>query len=199
MDNQVYARVVNGKIIEYPVYHRHIVARGQDVKLYTRCIEVNRPDDVKASEGLKESRFYSKQEDVVYLTYEKYDLPLEVLLNKFSNNKEKKYKDLSPDMQDALLTQISVYVTRVMDDFAATRRYGSIASCAAYACEGEDKIDKEGRYAKSLMKKVWSIVPDKITEIVANTVDLPTIEEVHGWLPEMKWPSDSDASIVDKQ
>lgn len=88
-----------------------------------------------------------------------------------------------------LQAEISDAILKKLDEFAATRNYGSIISAASYATSTVPKFKQEAEYAIEWRDQVWSTAYQILAEVQAQTRPVPTVQEVLDELPVPTWPA----------
>lgn len=77
-----------------------------------------------------------------------------------------------------------------LDDFARTRLYDGILSCATYATSTVPKFAAEGQYAVEARDATWSALYAMLAEVEAGTRPLPAgYADIEPELPPLAWPS----------
>ena len=89
----------------------------------------------------------------------------------------------------ALQAEISDAILRRMDEFAATRNYGSVLSAASYANSTVPKFKQEAEYIIQWRDQVWTTAYQILGEALAGTRPVPTVQEVLDELPVPTWPA----------
>ena len=89
----------------------------------------------------------------------------------------------------ALQAEISDAILKKMDEFAATRNYGSMLSAASYANSTVPKFKQEADYIIGWRDQVWTLAYQILAEAQAGTRPVPTVQEVLDELPVPQWPA----------
>lgn len=198
----IYARVEQGVIMEFPVYLTHIETRMHPIALYTKC-NAGTPPSITELQFLKQAAVLAK-DGTVSITYTAVDYPLESLLAKLPNDTlPKAVRDRQEKPSVALLARIDALVReRVqsrLDSFVGTRGYGtppgslkSIETAISYIGSKNPIWDAEGRYAKELRETTWEAVDVYLSDIRAVPQLRPwpkTWQEIADALPAAMWPA----------
>lgn len=76
-----------------------------------------------------------------------------------------------------------------LNDFAATRNYGSILSLCTYATDPNPKFAVEGQYGVEIRSTTWSTLYTILDEITAGTRPmLNSFADIEPLLPVLQWP-----------
>lgn len=84
---------------------------------------------------------------------------------------------------------INSEVARKLDEFAKTRGYDNIISCASYANSTNLSYKQEAEYCIQLRDQVWAIINDWINKVDNYEIEMPkSMEQIYKKLPEFNWP-----------
>lgn len=76
-----------------------------------------------------------------------------------------------------------------LDNFAKTRGYDSILSCATYAGSTVPKFAAEGQYAVDIRDITWATCWSVLADVQAGARVQPTPDELLALLPVPAWPA----------
>ena len=194
----VYARLVDGAVVEYPVYEEHIEARNHPVSWYTEVVFGTVPT---IPEFYTTEEVLTVKDGKVYVTYNLIALTLEQLFNQVPRSAETAQPgDVVSDatLSEALMNRIAdLVVERVqerLDAFASTRNYGdgktaSMVAACSYINSTIPKFAAEGQYCIEVRDLTWTTLYTYFDGIKAGTTAIPhTYEEVEALLPVLTWP-----------
>jgi len=192
IDNNIYAKVENGKIVEYPIYSNHIRNRSHPVDWYTLCVFDAKPQITKY-QYLTED--YEILDNLIKVHYVIKDMTLKEVLNLF--------KDPASDImmpsplpissltaEDIAKVQelASIEVQNLLDEFARTRGYDDIKSAVTYLNSTNTVYSTEATTAMNLRDNCWSALETYLTDVQAGTKPVPlTVEEIISVLPPLVW------------
>jgi hypothetical protein len=195
----VYARVQNGKILEYPVYPVHITNRAHPLDWYTPVLFTAQPDTDEfhyAREVLSVTP--DQQHIVATYTIEPYTLdslfqriPLPEgvepeLPGLLDNNRptEPPTPELVARIQELILERVQSR----LDNFARTRGYDGILSACSYIGSTNPKFKAEAEQCVQLRDATWTALYSYISELNTGTEPLPyQYEQVEAKLPRLSW------------
>jgi hypothetical protein len=208
---EVYAKIENGNIVDYPVYPTHIKNRSHPINWYTPCIFETRPV-IKKYQYLKEKLKVSPDRKFVYITYEVDNLPLESLFQRIppriietEGEENSPFMDMfgivgssnliedppSPELINEIKNRIIERVDNELNEFARSRDYTSIVSAVSYINSSNPKFKAEGQYCSDLRDAVWPALFGYLQEILSNTVPVPiSYAEIQERIPQFKWPDE---------
>ncbi len=199
MSEQVYARVVNGKIVEYPVYPQYIAARGQTLAMYTLVQDSTMPEP-------GEFQYVSGTPTVlgssVYMQYTVLDLPFESLLamawgvpniNQFSMPNAviptpPAFSSINPALASQIQKSATARVQQLLDQFAQTKGYDSMASACSYSASTIASYAAEGATAIKLRDETWSSLYSYLSSVESGASPLPkSFADIQAKLPTLSW------------
>lgn len=196
---QTYARVINGKIIEWPVYKEYIERRGDPMSFYTPVIDNGEP---------AHSPFEATTSQVVFLgtqlveQYSVFPLPLEMLLMKAwgavnpsdlngFNDTSLPPPDISkidPSLATAIQTSVQTRVQEMLDNFAAKKGYSSITSLCGYTTSAIPNFAEEGKIGMAVRDQTWASLYTYLAQVSSGAAPfIKNFQEVAKILPVMSW------------
>lgn len=198
-DLDLFARVKDGAVVEFPVRRIHIQNRAQPIVWYTPAVEKEKP-------ALPPFHYYVTNfeisGEVVTVSYEVKPYTLQELLGQLRNDQPAGISEIGPitiDKVDAALVErvmklISDFVTDRLLEFAATRTYGTATadpfiSASTYTNSKVPKFRLESQYLLDLRDDIWINLIEYQTRVLAGELPVPTsIDDVLALFPEMVWP-----------
>lgn len=199
-DLDLFARVKDGAIVEFPVYRLHIHNRAHPLSWYTPVIESPKPE-------LPPFHYYDQQLTVavghVKATYSVKAYTLAELLSQLRPFSPIPGEPLPPvpaiaDLDPALVARIyglaSDYLTDKLVAFAATRNYGTptvdaFTSLLTYLTSTVAKFKAEAERGQLLRDTAWSNMIAYFDQVMAGTLPVPTsISTIDALIPQMTWP-----------
>lgn len=199
-DLDLFGRVKNGAIIEFPVYRLHIKNRSHPIAWYTPAVELPKPE-------LPAFHTYERQVElknaVIEITYTTRPYTLQELLGQLRKMPTGDEPGMEPgvvsiaEVDPAMVQQIygmaSDYLTGKMIAFAATRGYGTqksdaFTSLMTYADSAVEKFRTEALRAKNLRDQAWANMLTYFGQVTTGAVPVPTtIEEIDALIPALTW------------
>jgi hypothetical protein len=206
MTQNVYARVIAGKITEYPVYEIHIKNRSHPKDWYIEVEKTNKPE-VSIYQYVKETVALHGKRAV--LTYEIMDHGLDYLFSMVYNKNRKqnslsvtnfgvsenKSVILSSDIfidsvpvgyEIALSTAIDKYVSQRLIDFAKVNGYDSVVSLVSYKDSSVEEWTNLANKFIIIRDLTWKICINFQSEIISGKRPIPkSMDEFVKLLPQL--------------
>jgi len=192
---ETYARVENRQIVEYPVYHLHIVNRAHPFEWYHKVVFDKKPD-VPAFHYLREVPVLQVNNEV-HVTYVAEPYTLKSLLSLIypetigDENAEVQTVDIAT-VDESLINRIvelvRQHVQNMLDHFAQERGYDGIVSAVSYANSSVQQFANEGNRALQKRDEVWTNMYAYIAEVKTGSKPVPkSIKEIEAELPALTW------------
>lgn len=192
-DNDVFARVKNGEVVEYPVYRLYIKNRGHSVSMYMPVVEKTKPE-------LPAFHKYSVSKEVgqttVTVSYSVVPMTLEEMLVSI----RPKTTGIPPtvvvpniaDIPEATIRRINVLVSDYAEDkmntFARTKNYTDMDRAIGYMNDPDPGFVADAMRCNELRSLTWRQLNAYFAEIMAGTKPVPlTIREFDAVIPEYTW------------
>jgi len=191
-DRNVYAKVKDGVVTEYPVLPVHIDTRSERTSIYTICKFDTKPT-LLSYQYLTEQLEVVK--DLVLVHYTVVDRTLSQLLDMF---KEPGSNITNPtpiligavtssDLNKAI-ELVNKHVQTLLDDFAKTRGYDNINSAISYLNSTVIAYSTEAATALALRDTTWSSLDTYLAGVTAGTTPVPLkVTEIEAVLPTLVW------------
>lgn len=199
-NKQVYARVINGAIVEYPVYEEYVIARGNPMNWYTPVQQSSMPA-VGPYQSLASTPTVIGS--MVVLQYTVQNMSFETLLNKVwgvpnlmqLNNTPGATMPPTPlvgSIATTLLTALedsaSARLQTTLDAFAQTAGYNSIVSACSYFNSTNTVYAAQAKTAMTLRDASWAAIESYIAGIKAGTIPVPSsFQPIQAALPVLVW------------
>lgn len=194
-DLDLFARIKDGKIIEFPVYRLHIKNRAHPLDWYTPVKEQGKEETLPP---------FSYQQRIVELvgveviaTYTTKEYSLAELLNQLNRGMDPvlgrevqapKIEELDPALVAQVYKLTSKYATSKLNAFAQERGYDDIYTLCDYRDSMFDKFRIEGLRGYQLRDQVWIALTSYFDQVMAGVVPVPTsVEEIDAQFPAMTW------------
>lgn len=193
-DLDLFARVVDGKVVEYPVYRIHIKNRAHPLSFYTPVVktEAPAPDQFGTVDESLEVR-----SDAVHVVYTKRPLTLAEILRTFqAQNPEdpmapmaaKSISEIDPATIQHVYSLAGDYVSVKLDEFARTRKYNDFIHLTGYRYSAIPSFAAEAMRGYTLRDQIWANLLNYFTQVTTGAVPVPTsIADVDALIPDMTW------------
>ncbi len=193
LSNNIYAKVTNGKVVEYPVSELHIHNRSQPKSMYTLCKKDTKPT-ITSQQYLTETLEVTP--NLVLVHYNVVDKTLQQLLDGFKDPSSNTLINPTPLNISAISTAdiakvselTNIHVQTLLDDFAVTKGYDNINSTISYLNSTVLAYSTEAATASALRDNVWSTLNTYLTDVTAGTLPLPLkVSDIEAVLPTFVW------------
>lgn len=194
-DLEVYARVENRQIVEYPVYHLHIVNRAHPFEWYHKVIFDKKPE-VPAFHYLREVPVLQINNEV-HVTYVAEPYTLKGLLTMIypqtvgDENAEVTpvdINDIDPALVNRIVELVRQNVQNLLDNFAKERSYDGIVSAVSYVGSSVQQFANEAARAIQKRDEAWMNMYAYIAEVKAGSKPVPkSVSEIEAELPALTW------------
>lgn len=193
-DLDLFARVADGKVVEYPVYRIHIKNRAHPLSFYTPVIktEAPAPDEFGTVDESLEVR-----SDAVHVVYTKRPLTLAEMLRTFQVQDPenptapmaaKPISEIDPATVQHVYNLAGDYVSEKLDEFARTKQYKDFIHLTGYRYSAIPSFAAEAMRGYTLRDQIWANLLNYFTQVTTGAVPVPTsIADVDALIPEMTW------------
>lgn len=194
----IYARVDEGKIVEYPVYLLHITNRAHPIDWYTQVKFETKPE-VPEFHSLKEVPTLIGKEVVV--KYELVPHTLDSILHRLffpqpapgeapvTEPVAVTYATIPPATVERIVTLTKALVQKRLDDFAALKNYDGILSVCSYGGSNNPMFKAEADVALAARDDSWLALYQYIGGVQAGVIPVPkSFQEIETALPVLTWP-----------
>ena len=200
-DDDLFARVVDGKIVEFPVFRIHITNRSHPAEWYTECLVKDKPE-VPAFHRLERSveligTAVQVSYSVIPMTLrELFSLvrPRSVLDILTSSTGAVSIADIDPALVQRIYTLVSEYAELRLNDFALTRGYtskegvGSIDKLIGYKTSAVPSFAADAVRGEQLRDQTWVSLFGYFQRVMSGEVPVPlNIDDINAALPELTW------------
>ena len=193
-DLDLFARVVDGKVVEYPVYRIHIKNRAHPLSFYTPVVKTDppAPDEFGTVDESLEVR-----SNAVHVVYTKRPLTLGEILRTFRvQNPEdpmgpmtvKPISEIDPATVQHVYNLAGDYVSVKLDEFARTKQYKDFVHLTGYRYSAIPSFAAEAMRGYTLRDQIWASLLNYFTQVTTGAVPVPTsIADVDALIPAMTW------------
>lgn len=200
MSQKLFARIVDGAVVEYPVLELHIINRAHPFDWYTPVVVLKTPEYDPTFEYIKEELSISGNYVVATPTVVQYDVD-QVLTNlAYPNGRtfamegeddgkvEVVFANLDPKVVNRVVNMVSKRVSDMLDEFARTKNYDDVKSCATYSNSTNATFKAEADRIIELRDQCFSDLYLYIAEVSTGTKPVPSsFSEIQALLPELTW------------
>lgn len=187
----VFALVNNNSIVIYPLSEADIYARNQPNETYYPCFKNIQPEYNLFCQYLVEKPVVVGT--YVIVNYEIATIPIDHLFDELAVLRAEYGETF--DISHVPLTLLASFevsvtfkVTTLLNQFAATRRYGDINSLADYRDSPVEKYRNEGILGRTLRDTTWFQLETYLVGIMSGTVPLPdSWDDIAAVLPTLSW------------
>lgn len=194
-DLDLFGRVIDGKIVEYPVYRLHIRNRSHPLSLYTPVVKSPMPDQEPFT-TIEESVELGS-DGLVHVLYKKRPLTLQEVLRMFraenpsdphSPPVAKPISEVDEALVDHAFEMLSDYLEDKLDAFAQTRKWKNFDRLVGFLNSTDVSFSNEARHANLLRDLSWKNLITYTEQVKSGAAPLPlTVAEVDSVLPELAW------------
>lgn len=195
-EQKVYARVVDGKVVEYPVAPIHITNRAHPLSWYTEVVFDTRPE---------EKEFFTVQEEVkvvggrVTVSFKQVPQSLDAVLARINNPSNAipadgeelpavAFGDVAPEAVQRVIELAREMVQKRLDDFAREKNYDGILSVASYATSKNSVFAVEGQKAVDARDESWLALYTYLGKVQGGVLPVPkTSADIEAVLPALSW------------
>ena len=194
-DLDVFARVVDGKVVEYPVYRIHIRNRAHPLSYYHRVVDTGAPTPDEF--GTVDQTLEVHPDNTVHVVYTKRPLTLAEMLRTFQvQNPEdplapmtaKPITEIDPATMQHVYNLAGDYVTEKLDEFARTKQYKDFIHLTGYRYSAIPSFAVEAMRGYTLRDQIWANLLSYFTQVTSGAVPVPTsIADVDALIPDLTW------------
>lgn len=191
---EVYCRISDGKIVEYPVLALHIKNRAQPLSMYTQVYFDDKPVITRFQYLTETVKLIAGKFPVV--TYVVNNMSFEQLVSELKKTKlgEDGKIDVAK-LDEETINYISDVcngrLDKLLDDFVATRKYRSVDSMAKYYDSTNPTYKTEALHVRDLCDAVWPALEQYMTSVLTKKVSFPeSWVEIMKHVPEISWSNE---------
>lgn len=186
-DDTVFARVVDDKLMEYPVLYKHIVNREGPKSQFKQVVFGVKPSIDPQVQKLTETIELVK--GVPTVTYKAEDLTIDEILAFLWRDKETLTAAQVPLAVFKKISQLTdALATKALDEFSQTRRYTNIASLATYVNDPLEDNRTEALRGVALRSEFYAVLKQFEIDVASGARPVPkTFAEISVLFPELTW------------
>jgi hypothetical protein len=171
---EIYGKVEDGKVIEYPVYKEHIINRSHPFEWYSKVIYADQPE-LAVDEYAKE--ILTVGVGIINCSYTIEKLSLQALLVKAGRSSDGLTKVLAKDLDPILLAKVIEYVLQYSSNrlelFVKSKGYDSVLSAISYKDSLVDKYKSEANQVIIMRDNLWNTLLTYVDSVKSGSVDFP--------------------------
>ena len=194
-DLDVFARVTDGKVVEYPVYRIHIRNRAHPLSYYHRVVDAGAPTPDEF--GTVDQTLEVHPDNTVHVVYTKRPLTLSEILRTFKvqNIKDpmasveaKPISEIDPATIQHVYSLAGDYISVKLDEFARTKQYKDFIHLTGYRYSAIPSFAAEAMRGYTLRDQIWANLLGYFTEVTSGAVPVPTsIADIDAVIPNLTW------------
>ena len=194
-DLDVFARVTDGKVVEYPVYRIHIRNRAHPLSYYHRVVDAGAPTPDEF--GTVDQTLEVHPDNTVHVVYSKRPLTLSEILRTFKvqNIKDpmasveaKPISEIDPATIQHVYSLAGDYISVKLDEFARTKQYKDFIHLTGYRYSAIPSFAAEAMRGYTLRDQIWANLLGYFTEVTSGAVPVPTsIADIDAVIPSLTW------------
>jgi hypothetical protein len=186
-----YAYVQDNQIKSYPVFEKHIIARGHPFSMYKKVV-VKENVEALPFHYLSHELVYDKEKDIVVKTLsnkpQPVDFILETLYKGVDQNQTLSITDIDPTAINVVFSQMVNYAQKRLDDFAAGKNYDDMLSLITYLDSAVPKFAQEAQIGKQARDNTWLPLITFMQNIQTGTAPIPRkMKDIVDLLPVLTW------------
>ena len=189
----IYARIVKGEVVEYPLTLQQIQARETPMRDFSTVTFEDSPPPEPFKKIVEKIKLVGET-PVVYYELEPFDFQeiLDQLWN-FSISRTKKigghfYKFTSQEAANHLFYLITEELEKRLQTFSDEKSYKSIDVLCSYVNDPFERFSEEGRKGLKARSEAWKFLVEFRENIETNKVQIPkTKEELFDLIPTFSW------------
>lgn len=197
MAEKIYARVVDGIIVEYPVFETHIHNRAHPFEWYT-AVQFDQVPEVPAFHELKEE--LSVRGDQVIARYTVSALSLDAVLASLHRVVDPlllapgatvapvKIEEIPAATVEQIKKLAEDYIEAKMDAFAQQKGYKDMDRVCGYSGSGNSLFKADAQKANSIRDAVWMASYGYFDKVTRGELPVPRFaSDIMQYIPEMTW------------
>ena len=193
-NNLIYAKVVNGEIVEYPVYKVHINNRQEPISDYNLVSFDAKPVVPPFHYAREVPRYENGQ---VHVGYSIEAFSLQDILSQIAIPSAggiglptaPVITDVPVETIDRIKALTTIHVQSKLDTFAQEKGYDNLLSATSYKDSSVVQFSTEATIAIQLRDQVWGSLYTYIQAVEAGTKPVPvSVAEIEAQLPAFVWP-----------
>jgi len=201
MEQQVYARIVEGRIVEYPVYEIHIKNRAHPMDWYTPVIYLEKPSFDDRIETIREELQITGKH--VVASYVIVPMSVDAILNKLfypngrhniANPTEEVQPEnitvatIDPFLLNKVAQKVSLEIGEELDRFVKERNYDDVRSCVSYTNSTNPQFKAEADRVIALRDQTYGALYAYLSDVTAGNAPLPkSSQDFRQNLPALTW------------
>ena len=186
-DDVVFARVIDGTIMEYPVLYKHIVNREGKKDQFKQVVMATMPSFDPRLERVEEKIEMVK--GIPTVSYSLTSLSIdEILAGLWAGKETLSITDVDPEIFHKVAFLSDTMVTEMLDKFAQSRRYANMASLATYVNDPLQQHRDEADRGVALRSQIYTALKKFEADVGFGTSAVPkSAADILALFPALTW------------
>lgn len=189
--HELYAYVVDGKILGFPVLPLHIENRGHPVSMYVPVVNGIVVQE-KDFHYVNSKPRYDPDKNVVVLDQELVEMSAQAILNKLYEGKEASehlfIQHVHPSSIPLVFSQISKIAQKRLDEFANQKNYDDIFSLVGYSSSTIPRFQADAQKGIEARDNTWMPLIAFMETLVSGGTHVPRdVNEIISLIPALTW------------
>ena len=191
---ELFARVHNDRVVEFPISRMQIVNSGEQVSYFYPVKYSRKPKNIPPYHFAKE--VLEIMDDYVQVNYVITAIGLDQLLIRAYHPggvlnetfETVTFADTEPALYNALVESIKPEVQTRLDKFAQERGYDNMVSCITYRDSAVDQFRNDANRCITIRDNTWATLYAYLAEVQAGTKPVPKNRSyIMSLLPATTW------------
>jgi len=208
----VYARVVNNEIVEYPVYELHIKNRAHPKEWYSLVVHETKP---KLGDYQYLGQYIDLVNGVPTIRYKVIDMDLMMAIMRLNppnflipdQDNQPEQTEVNTTIKEIKDKKLFNHFTKLLaehaqsrlDYFAKQKGYNDMLTLTSYMSSTSEEFVNDAKYGIKLRDEVWIAIYSYITKLTALELPLPkNLNDINAIMPLLIWPNIPDV-ILEQQ
>jgi hypothetical protein len=193
LNEKIYARLKDNKIVEYPVYALHIKNRNHNFDKYTEVIYFDKPLFNEKTQFLKEKLTILDNKVLCDFTVEDFTLQtLFLFLNRSNTSDKIDVTKLDPEIVNRIFDLIDKYYSNKLEEFIKKEGYDDLMTCISYKDSTILEYSIEATKAIALRDNMWKTLFAYRKKVNTGTIDFPiSIKDIENIVEEFTFTDPS--------
>lgn len=191
----IFARVKDNKVIEYPVSYQAIINRCHPFSFYIKVEFDDKPitppfhQVVEKTEVLKDGRVLVRYSEPKPVSLESLLRLVNIETRPGIPNNQSIFSD---DLRDRIFQLIEERIDQKLDSLVSEKGYKNVESAISYEFSTHEPFSKDAVVVRELRDRIWIAFIDYKNHVFNKEIPFPTSwSEIEEKLPLISWPSDT--------
>lgn len=197
-ESDIFARVKDGRIVDYPVSYQAIINRAHPFSMYV-CVEFDERPDVPPFHQCVEKVELLKDGRVLVRYLDPKPIPLQHLLRLINVETRPGVPNndtiFTQDLQQQIFRLAEKRIEELLDGVALDRGYRSVETAVSYETSSVEAYSRDAKDIKKLRDDVWVAFTSYKNKVFNKDLPFPTQWlDFTSVLPKIQWPTDMKTS-----